>query len=49
MFWGVSTDRKFGKTKKHLVDQARKAMYSLIRKARNYFYLLIYSYTCLIV
>ena len=28
---------KFGKTKKHLVDQARKAMFSLIRKARKLF------------
>ena len=27
----------FGKTKKHLVDQARKAMFSLIRKARKLF------------
>ena len=26
---------KFGKTKKHLVDQARKAMFSLVRKARK--------------
>lgn len=28
---------KFGKTKKHLVDQARKAMFSLVRKARKLF------------
>ena len=28
---------KFGKTKKHLVDQARKAMFSLLRKARKLF------------
>ena len=28
---------KFGKTKKHLVDQARKATFSLIRKARKLF------------
>ena len=28
---------KVGKTKKHLVDQARKAMFSLIRKARKLF------------
>ena len=28
---------KFGKTKKHLVDQARKAMFSLIMKARKLF------------
>ena len=27
----------FGKTKKHLVDQARKAMFSLVRKARKLF------------
>ena len=28
---------KFGKTKTHLVDQARKALFSLIRKARKLF------------
>ena len=28
---------KFGKTKKHLVDQARKAMFSMVRKARKLF------------
>ena len=28
---------KFGKTKKHLVDKARKAMFSLVRKARKLF------------
>ena len=28
---------KFGKTKTHLVDHARKAMFSLVRKARKLF------------
>ena len=40
---------KFGKTKKHLADQARKAMFFLVKKQENYFYLRIFYCIYLIV
>ena len=42
---------KFGKTKKHLVDQARKAMFSSVRKARKLFlpfYIQLYLFDSMI-
>ena len=37
---------KFNKCKKHLFEQAQKAMYSLLRKNKN---VLMFNYICLII